>query len=734
MRAKKKWSVWNWLRGSQLKSCLYNTTELFSSKFPTEKLKLKRLRFYGGLDCRFGDIVLLVLFSEMESAVLVLPLNYANPNELYSRGHKRIKTSSDAQNCSSASSSVGMKDESKEMKSNVSQNVMDYSNPFAIQDMLDRLDSERFGSVTDEIKALINNKMQILGPHIARNISKLPSQKAFCDVIDIDDDCLAVDGPSKPLTVVVLSDDEEEEPDRKPFFPFQEVVLMQPPAGQSLSRDIEIRGYKEKIRMEGTGSAAGEVDVEKDEGVYVGVEENDDDQTNINDDGLGDIWQELSMALECSKDVDDNLSDEHVEEDDEDCEHSFLLKDDLGYVCRICGVIERRIETIIDVQFNKAKKSTRTYASDYRSGKDRDSSDMVGVKLSEDDLVVTDIAAHPRHKKQMKPHQVEGFNFLRSNLVTDNPGGCILAHAPGSGKTFMIISFMQSFLAKYPHARPLVILPKGILGTWKREFQTWQVEDLPLLDFYTVKADSRAQQLEVLKKWVEQKSILFLGYKQFSSIVCDKESSQVSATCQEILLKQPSILILDEGHTPRNEDTDVLQSLSKVQTPRKVVLSGTLYQNHVKEVFNILNLVRPKFLKSDTSRPLVKRIMSRVHIPGVRKNLSSGTYAAFYELVEHTLLKDEDFKRKVTVIQDLREMTNKVLHYYKGDFLDELPGLVDFTVLLNPTPKQKIEGQKLKKFSRKFKICAAGSAVFLHPMLSSLSENSVPTDIRWMSC
>ncbi|KAK2665393.1 hypothetical protein Ddye_003967 [Dipteronia dyeriana] len=234
----------------------------------TEKLKLKRLPFNGGLDFRFGEIVLLVLFSEMDSAVLVLPLNYTNPNELYSQGHKRIKTSSDAQNCSSTSSSVGMKDESKEKKSNVSQNVMDYSNPFAIQDMLDRLDSERFGSVTDEIKELINNKMQILGPHIAKNTSKLPSQKAFCDLIDIDDDCLAVDGPSKPLTVVVLSDDEEEEPDKKPYFPFQEVVLMQPPAGQSLSRDIE---------------------------------------------------------------------------------------DDLGYVCRICGVIERRIETIIDVQFNKVE-------------------------------------------------------------------------------------------------------------------------------------------------------------------------------------------------------------------------------------------------------------------------------------------------------------------------------------------------------------------------------------------
>lgn len=109
----------------------------------------------------------------------------------------------------------------------------------------------------------------------------------------------------------------------------------------------------------------------------------------------------------------------------------------------------------------------------------------------------------------MKPHQVEGFNFLLSNLVTDNPGGCILAHAPGSGKTFMIISFIQSFMAKYPFARPLVVLPRGILPAWKKEFQRWQVEDIPL---YYVKADGRSQQLEVLKQWAAKRSILFLGY------------------------------------------------------------------------------------------------------------------------------------------------------------------------------------------------------------------------------
>jgi hypothetical protein len=42
-----------------------------------------------------------------------------------------------------------------------------------------------------------------------------------------------------------------------------------------------------------------------------------------------------------------------MEEDEDYCDHSFVLKDDIGYVCRICGVIEKAIDTIIEIQFNK---------------------------------------------------------------------------------------------------------------------------------------------------------------------------------------------------------------------------------------------------------------------------------------------------------------------------------------------------------------------------------------------
>uniref|UniRef100_A0A2K2AVF5 Helicase C-terminal domain-containing protein n=1 Tax=Populus trichocarpa TaxID=3694 RepID=A0A2K2AVF5_POPTR len=498
-----------------------------------------------------------------------------------------------------------------------------------------------------------------------------------CNVIDLDDDEIEGGGDSVGnvvvgrTPVVVIDSDDDESNENRMVGHFQGIVLPKP-EGQ-FSTDVMVSDNVGRRIQGEAASLTGEPDSKKDKGVYVGVEDDEVD-TEIKDDGLGDIWKEMSFALECSK----------------------------------------------------VKRNTRTYISESRNAKDRDSNGTVGADLFEEDLMVTDIPAHPRHMKQMKPHQVEGFNFLRNNLVADNPGGCtwLMLRDP----TFMIISFMQSFLAKYPHAKPLVVLPKGILPTWKREFQIWQIEDIPLYDFYSVKADSRRQQLEVLNQWVEQKSILFLGYKQFSSIVCDDGKNQVSVTCQEILLRRPSILILDESHTPRNENTDVLQSLAKVQTPRKVVLSGTLYQNHAKEVFNVLNLVRPKFLRMDTSRAIVKRILSKVNIPGARKQFKAGADAAFYDLVEQTIQKDQDFKRKVTVIRDLHEMTSKVLHYYKGDFLDELPGLVDFTLMLNLSSRQKHEVKKLKKLAMKFKRSSVGSAVYLHPKLNSFSKNSAITD------
>ncbi|XP_017230416.1 protein CHROMATIN REMODELING 35 [Daucus carota subsp. sativus] len=598
-------------------------------------------------------------------------------------------------------------------------------------DYLQDLESGKYGSVTEDIKKLFERGMDFLKPKYAMNpdlrllrshdkssINEATNQPAM--FVNLDDDCDPRGMRQAP--VLIIDSDDDEPVEQSSSRQYQGVLLPMPASGPLILDPVKIE-YPQSQTWVDNGSMAIEPEVRNDKGEYVGVEdESEDEQYDESCDGLANIWTEMTFALESSKEAPVSPSfnnGEDDEDDEDDCEHSFILKDDIGYVCRICGVIQKKIETIIEYQYAKNTKNTRTYWYEGRNGKDGEISEDFPVGLPEEDFTATELFAHPRHSKKMRPHQIEGFNFLVRNLVTENPGGCILAHAPGSGKTFMIISFIQSFMAKFPSARPLIILPKGIMQIWKKEFLLWQVDVIPLLDFYSVKADSRFEQLKILKQWRGERSILFLGYQQFSSIVRDDDTSKTTTECQEILLSLPTLLILDEGHTPRNEETAMLAALEKVKTPRKVVLSGTLYQNHVKEVFNILNLVRPKFLRMETSKKIKKRILSRVS-SSKRGNMFKKGDNEFYDLVEQCLVKDDNLKRRALIIQELREMTCKVLHYYKGDFLDELPGLFDFTVFLNLSSRQKRELVTVKELKGKFKISSGGSALYVHPELKSI--------------
>lgn len=49
----------------------------------------------------------------------------------------------------------------------------------------------------------------------------------------------------------------------------------------------------------------------------------------------------------------DPSADEPSGECGEACDHSFILKDDLGLVCRICGIIQKGIETIFEFQYSQ---------------------------------------------------------------------------------------------------------------------------------------------------------------------------------------------------------------------------------------------------------------------------------------------------------------------------------------------------------------------------------------------
>ncbi|MCL7039562.1 hypothetical protein MKW94_005376 [Papaver nudicaule] len=286
----------------------------------------------------------------------------------------------------------------------------------------------------------------------------------------------------------------------------------------------------------------------------------------------------------------------------------FGKLDDLGYVCRICGVIEKSIKQIYDFQWEKGTKTTRN-------------SNMSQIhtigQLTVDGFLFTIADASDQDFGQMKAHQIEGFNFLLRNFACDSPGDCILADT-----------------------RPNIPMPDHL---WCCPKESWS---------------NRAQRLDVLKHLVEHKGILFLGYKQFASIVSNSTSSTAALACHDILLKVPTILILDEGHTPRNETTD----------------------KHVKHFINILNLVRSKVLK----------VMSRVQI-AVRKQIKSSVTNTMCFITKKVILW-----MHLTVLLTLNPKQKHAKELINKTKIDELFNNVDIT-----------DGVKAEKFLTLLALCGS---------------------------
>lgn len=56
------------------------------------------------------------------------------------------------------------------------------------------------------------------------------------------------------------------------------------------------------------------------------------------------------------------------------------------------------------------------------------------------------------------------------------------------------------------------------------------------------------------------------------------------------------LLICDEGHKLKNSSIKIVQSLRKITTPRRIILSGTPLQNDLGEFHSIVDFVNPGLL------------------------------------------------------------------------------------------------------------------------------------------
>ncbi|KAL0740612.1 hypothetical protein Bca4012_082125 [Brassica carinata] len=74
----------------------------------------------------------------------------------------------------------------------------------------------------------------------------------------------------------------------------------------------------------------------------------------VSEEEEAELWREMAFAQESSSQVTVEESKENdFRQIDDDCDHSFIYKDDIGEVCCVCGLIKTPIASIIEVVFNK---------------------------------------------------------------------------------------------------------------------------------------------------------------------------------------------------------------------------------------------------------------------------------------------------------------------------------------------------------------------------------------------
>ena len=341
----------------------------------------------------------------------------------------------------------------------------------------------------------------------------------------------------------------------------------------------------------------------------------------------------------------------------------------------------------------------------------------------------------------MYPHQLEGFEFIWKNIgggidldelrerkSLNRGNGCIVSHAPGTGKTRLTIVFLQTYMELNPTCRPMIIAPSSMLLTWEEEFLKWKVgipfhnlnkrdvsfdENISALEFL-MQASPSGQSVDNVRlvklfSWKKEKSILGVSYRLFERLAGVRKISKCDKV-RNVLLEIPDLVVFDEGHIPRNDDSLIWMALSKIKTERRIILSGTPFQNNFTEFYNTLRLVRPNF--EDISNSGGDECLDKKH--GCSKNISKGKWDLLISSIGRT---SEDLLESAELKQ-IRAMINPFVHVYRGNILQEkLPGLRKSILILQPAELQKSFLESIQARKNSFEVEYAESLISVHPSL-----------------
>ncbi|KAL0410776.1 UNVERIFIED_CONTAM: SNF2 domain-containing protein CLASSY 3 [Sesamum latifolium] len=214
--------------------------------------------------------------------------------------------------------------------------------------------------------------------------------------------------------------------------------------------------------------------------------------------------------------------------------------------------------------------------------------------------------------------------------------------------------------------------------------------------------NNKAVRTVKIYSWNKEQSILGMSYALFKSLAWKKSENE---PLTRILLEKPGLVVLDEGHIPRSQKSNIWNALLKLKTKKRIILSGTPFQNNFKELFNILRIVRPAVAGVlAKQRKFTEMITRRGRCS--RKRCRDVEESRFSVSVTDT------------AIDDLKAAMAPFVHVHKGAILQQsLPGLRDCVVLLRPPQLQKSLIQRIEGLGNMLKFDHWVALISVHPYL-----------------
>ena len=315
---------------------------------------------------------------------------------------------------------------------------------------------------------------------------------------------------------------------------------------------------------------------------------------------------------------------------------NFILVGDDEYV-RISSELRRHIETI-ERMASRSRNSMRvsTFNAQQLEGlaecgmdvkADQAFTTLVGrIREAQE----TDIKVPKHIQADLRSYQKEGYVWM-SRLAMWG-AGALLADDMGLGKTVQTITLLLSRAKEGPQ---LVIVPTSLILNWKEETARFA----PNLNVLLLNraGDDRKRMIEEAKAF----DIVVATY----GLLITEEEILCSRTWHTI--------VLDEAHTIKNRDTKMSKVAMLLKADFRLLLTGTPLQNHVSELWNLMQFANPHLLGSFqefTDRFLMpierdhnkerQRLLKRVVTPFILRRTKNDVLNELPEKTEITLKVD----------------------------------------------------------------------------------------------